>query len=261
MASGRQVSFLFLPDGEDPDSVVRRNGAEALRSMIVAATPLPDYLFETLKTRTDLSRMDGKARLVELARPLLSRIPEGPLFDLMQQRLVELSGVTSPRTLPSADSSARPTRAGSTKAGKRLSPIATAISLLLQHPELARGLDLSSPLAQLETDSGIQLLAQLHHIVRETPKITTAGLIERFREDERRPALEKLATRDHLLGEDKVKTFFSETMATLEVQALAASIEELLSQSSEKDLTEADKTRLAELYRRREELRSGASNS
>jgi DNA primase len=122
-------------------------------------------------------------------------------------------------------------------------------------------MDLSSPLAQLETDSGIQLLAQLHHIVRETPQITTAGLIERFREDERRPALEKLATRDHLLGEDKVKTFFSETMATLEVQALAASIEELLSQSSEKDLTEADKTRLAELYRRREELRSGASNS
>ena len=261
MAGGRQVSFRFLPDGEDPDSVVRRNGAEALRSMIVAATPLPDYLFETLKTRTDLSRMDGKARLVELARPLLSRIPEGPLFDLMQQRLVELSGVTSPRTLPSADSSARPTRAGSTKAGKRLSPVATAISLLLQHPKLARGMDLSSPLAQLETDSGIQLLAQLHHIVRETPQITTAGLIERFREDERRPALEKLATRDHLLGEDKVKTFFSETMATLEVQALAASIEELLSQSSEKDLTEADKTRLAELYRRREELRSGASNS
>ena len=261
MDGGRQVSFLFLPDGEDPDSVVRQSGAEALRSMIGAATPLPDFLFDTLLTRTDMGRIDGKARLVELARPLLSRIPEGPLFDLMQQRLVELSGVTSRRTLPSADSPAKPARLGTAKSSKRLSPVATAISLLLQHPDLGKCLDLPGPVTQIEGDPGIQLLTQLHRIVRETPQITTGGLIERFREDDRLSTLEKLAARDHLLEEEKVATYFSETMATLEVQALAGSIEQLLSQASEKGLTDTDKTRLAELYRKREQLRSGDSSS
>ena len=94
LESGRQVSFLFLPDGEDPDSVVRDQGADTFRTLIESATPLPDLLFDTLLNQTDLTRMDGKARLATLARPLLSRVPEGPLRELMQQRLSDLTGVT-----------------------------------------------------------------------------------------------------------------------------------------------------------------------
>ena len=141
LESGRQVSFLFLPDGEDPDSVVRDQGADRFRVLIESATPLPDLLFDTLLNQTDLTRMDGKARLATLARPLVSRVPEGPLRELMQQRLSDLTGVTptgpggppaTPPTVPYKRASAR---------SKRLSPMATAISVLVQHPQLAAGLD------------------------------------------------------------------------------------------------------------------------
>ena len=70
MEGGRQANFLFLPDGEDPDSLVQKQGADALRERVNGAIPLPDFLFDTLLKQTDLERMDGRARLADLARPV-----------------------------------------------------------------------------------------------------------------------------------------------------------------------------------------------
>ena len=162
LESGRQVSFLFLPDGEDPDSVIRDQGADTFRTLIESATPLPDLLFDTLLNQTDLTRMDGKARLATLARPLISRVPEGPLRELMQQRLSDLTGVapsglgelaTTPPTVPHKRASAR---------SKRLSPLATAISVLVQRPQLATGLDLPTAVVDTQDDPGVQLLTKVH---------------------------------------------------------------------------------------------------
>lgn len=97
MEGGRQVSFLFLPEGEDPDSIVRGRGPEAFERMVEEATSLPDFLFSSLEAQTDLSRLDGRARLVELAKPYLAKLPSGALQDLMWQRLSEISGVNHHR--------------------------------------------------------------------------------------------------------------------------------------------------------------------
>ena len=98
LRDGRQASFLFLPEGEDPDSLIRAQGPDTFRLLVDKATPLPDFLFDSLARETDLSRMDGRARLAALATPLLEKIPQGPLLDLMQQRLTELSGVRTDPT-------------------------------------------------------------------------------------------------------------------------------------------------------------------
>ena len=73
---GRQVRFLFLPDGHDPDTLVREEGAEAFEARLATALPLSDYLIRELSARSDPSSVDGRARLVELARPLIRRIPK-----------------------------------------------------------------------------------------------------------------------------------------------------------------------------------------
>src|SRR3989344_4815980 len=91
LRDGRQASFLFLPDGEDPDTLVRKEGAAAFHARLSVAKPLPDFLFETLVKQVDLTRLDGRARLVELARPHLSKVAPGALQQLMQDRLSELS--------------------------------------------------------------------------------------------------------------------------------------------------------------------------
>ena len=259
LESGRQVSFLFLPDGEDPDSVIRDQGADTFRTLIDSATPLPDLLFDTLLNQTDLTRMDGKARLATLARPLVSRVPEGPLRELMQQRLSDLTGVapsglgglaTTPPTVPHKRASAR---------SKRLSPLATAISVLVQRPQLAAGLDLPTAVVDTQDDPGVQLLTKVHGLARENPQLTTASLIERFRGDEQQPTLEKLASRNHLVDDDGLEIFLAETLATLASQSIDDTIAELLRLASERELSGIEKQQLGELYQQRESVRSDAT--
>ena len=261
LESGRQVSFLFLPDGEDPDSVVRDQGADRFRALIESATPLPDLLFDTLLNQTDLTRMDGKARLATLARPLVSRVPEGPLRELMQQRLSDLTGVAptgpggppaTPPTVPYKRASAR---------SKRLSPMATAISVLVQHPQLAAGLDLPAAVVDTHNDPGVQLLAKVHGLARENPQLTTGSLIERFRGDEQQPTLEKLASRNHLVDDDGLEIFLAETFATLASQSIDDAIAELLRLASERELSEIEKQQLGELYQQRESVRSDSTEA
>ena len=256
LESGRQVSFLFLPEGEDPDSVVRDQGADTFRTLIESATPLPDLLFDTLLNQTDLTRMDGKARLATLARPLISRVPEGPLRELMQQRLSDLTGVapsglgglpTTPATVPHKRASAR---------SKRLSPLATAISVLVQRPQLAAGLDLPTTVVDTQDDPGVQLLTKVHGLARENPQLTTASLIERFRGDEQQPTLEKLASRNHLVDDDGLEVFLAEILATLASQSIDDAIADLLHLASERELSEIEKQQLGELYQQRESVRS-----
>jgi len=256
LESGRQVSFLFLPEGEDPDSVVRDQGADTFRSLIESATPLPDLLFDTLLNQTDLTRMDGKARLATLARPLISRVPEGPLRELMQQRLSDLTGVapsglgrlpTTPATVPHKRTSAR---------SKRLSPLATAISVLVQRPQLAAGLELPTTVVDTQDDPGIQLLTKVHGLAQENPQLTTASLIERFRGDEQQPTLEKLASRNHLVDDDGLEVFLAEILATLASQSIDDAIADLLHLASERELSEIEKQKLGELYQQRESVRS-----
>ena len=261
LESGRQVSFLFLPDGEDPDSVVRDQGADTFRALIESATPLPDLLFDTLLNQTDPTRMDGKARLATLARPLISRVPEGPLRELMQQRLSDLTGIapgglggspTTPATVPHKRSFAR---------SKRLSPMATAISVLVQRPQLAAGLDLPAAVVDTHDDPGVQLLTKVHGLARENPQLTTASLIERFRGNEQQPTLEKLASRNHLVDDDGLEIFLAETFATLASQSIDDRIAELLHLASERELSEIEKHRLGELYQQRESVRSDTTET
>lgn len=91
LSDGRAVRLLFLPDGEDPDSLVRSEGAERFRDRIRAATPLSEYLFRELAVDLDLGTLDHRSRLAHLARPLVERIPGALVKNLMLQRLAELA--------------------------------------------------------------------------------------------------------------------------------------------------------------------------
>ncbi len=124
MRDGRQARFLFLPDGEDPDSLVRQIGAEALGAQIGQAQPLSEFLFDKLASQVDMESLDGRARFGELAKPLLAQLPAGMFRDMMQQALHERVGLTTPpatgahRTVPRTHRAAHPAPAGQHSADK-----------------------------------------------------------------------------------------------------------------------------------------------
>ncbi len=93
MQDGRQAKFLFLPEGEDPDTLVRAKGKAFLENLFDHADPLETFLFKHLEDGLDLESMDGRARFSKLSAPHLHRLPEGVFKTLMYQALAEKTGI------------------------------------------------------------------------------------------------------------------------------------------------------------------------
>jgi DNA primase len=108
---GRTVRFLFLPDGEDPDSLVRRIGTEQFLKIVAHAMPLEEYIFEQAAEDIDLSSMDGRAKLAKRVAPQIAKLPIGIFHELMNDELAKRTGLnraTIDRILATPEVSAEP---------------------------------------------------------------------------------------------------------------------------------------------------------
>jgi DNA primase len=190
LRDGRQVGFLFLPEGEDPDTLVRGEGRAAFERRLEHATPLADYLFAELRAQVDPDTLAGRARLAQLARPLLEKLPDGSFRDLMDERLRQEAQVANTRLRPPASTVASP-------ADRNLrltrTPLRKAIALLLYRPELAQQAADDELALRDDGESGVKLLANLIAVLRANPQLTTAALLERYRDTREGAILERLA--------------------------------------------------------------------
>ncbi|MHB1140308.1 MAG: DNA primase [Sulfuricaulis sp.] len=251
LREGRQISFLFLPEGEDPDTLVRKEGRDAFLARLKKALPLPDYLFDTLSRQVDLGRLDGRARLVELARPLLSKMPAGVLRQMMLDRLAELS-LMDPDKLPvsaaNPDQSAPQRGFRPSGSGPREPPsvVRLAIAMLLQRPELARNVHNADALADLDMP-GIPLLLELLRVVQGTSGLNTASIIENFSDSEHKQNLAKLAFWQHPALEQDLETEFSGVMSRLEQASTRQKTERLLQKKQAGGLNQTEMDELARL--------------
>lgn len=247
MKDGRQALFLFLPDGEDPDSLVRREGVAGFDARLRDATPLSEFFFAQLSADVNLGSLDGKARLAERCKPLLAQIPDGAFGDLMRQRLTELTGVGARNSPPQTHVPAqRVSRAARGTPAQKPSLIRTAITHLLHRPGFALELQPPYRFATLR-QPGIELLSELVLLVRERPDITTGALLEHFEGRDELAALQKLAVLELPGEEPDLRMEFTDAIAQLEKQVQQQRIEELQQLQRDGGLGEADKQELREL--------------
>lgn len=250
MKDGRQALFLFLPEGEDPDTIVRKDGADGFDARLREATPLSEFFFAEMAKDVNLGTLDGKARLAERCKPLLAQIPDGAFGDLMRQRLTELTGVGARASAPQTHVPTQRAHAGSGAHAPKRSLVRSAIALLLQQPSLALTLEPPYRFATLRLP-GIELLVEIAALVRERPDINTGALLEHFGEREEAAALQKLATHS-LPGEgDAWRDEFLDAMAQLEKQTLQQRVDELQAKQRESGLDDADKGELRALLQSR----------
>ena len=134
MRDGRQAMFLFLPDGEDPDTLIRKEGTQGFEERLKNATPLSEFFFAEIGKDVNLASLDGKARLAERARPLLAQIPDGAFRDLMLAELDRLTGVHVQVAAPPTDRADAKTSAARPQ---QRSLVRSAVALLVQNPQLA----------------------------------------------------------------------------------------------------------------------------
>lgn len=248
LRDGRQISYLFLPEGEDPDTLVRREGTEAFLARVRKATPLPDYFFDSLSRQVDLGRLDGRARLVELARPLLSKLPPGVLRELMRQRLAELSRVEPTRLSLGAETPASVPAPPPVSGGRREPPsmVRLAIAMLLQRPDLAQNVSEPAALAELELP-GMDLFIHLLGVIQGTPGLNTASIIERFNDSEHKHSLAKLVFWDHPALRQDLVAEFNGVLNRLHETYARQKTERLLRKQDAGGLNQMEKDELARL--------------
>ncbi|GAA3926174.1 DNA primase [Luteimonas lutimaris] len=246
MRDGRQAFFLFLPEGEDPDTLVRSEGSGGFDARLREATPLSQFLFDSLAADVNLSTLDGKARLAERARPMLAQIPDGAFADLMRQRLTELTGVGARSAAPATHVPAQRVHRPHAGATPKRSLVRSAITLLLQKPALALQLQPPYRFVALR-QPGVELLTELIAVVNARPDISTGALLEHFAEREEGEALQKLASLTVPGEEADWHEEFIGAMAQLDRQTLQQRVAELQGKQRESGLDDADKAELREL--------------
>lgn len=165
----RQLKFVFLPDGEDPDSLVRDRGSDAFTQFLNNATPGIEYLFSKLSEGLDLQSLDGRARFMGLANPFVEKIPDGILKDLVKARVREIGGMAAPVT-GSARVPNRPIakREESSNVGSALAQ--KMLSMLLKAPALWASLDESIQRDMLAQSRDMGLLGRLVNFLADHPE-------------------------------------------------------------------------------------------
>jgi len=257
LVDGRQVGFLFLPEGEDPDSFVRAKGKEAFEALLAKAQPLSEFMLSELAKRTDMGSAEGRAKFLQDAKPLLVEIKAPMLSLVLRKQIAELGGVSQaelesrygikPRQGPSA-----PQR----QSAEKPSVLRHLAEMLLVSPELAQLADVerfraftSVATPEFPKDE-VDLVLALLEIGIENPNVRAVA--ERFRGNRlesligRFQASSLIAWEGQELDQEALKADFLGAWQLIEQRLSKARIDALLEKSRRGTLSEEDKA----LYRR-----------
>ncbi|ELY4156763.1 DNA primase [Cronobacter turicensis] len=240
MTDGRQLRFMFLPDGEDPDTLVRQEGKAAFEARMEQAQPLSTFLFNSLLPQVDLSTPDGRAQLSTLALPLISQVPGETLRIYLRQELGNKLGILDDSQLErlmtrQADNSQ--TRPAPTL---KRTTMRILIGLLVQNPELA---PLVPSLAALDKTKlpGLELFTELVNTCLSQPGLTTGQLLEHYRGTKEAATLEKLSTWDDIADKDIAEKTFTDALDHMFDSVLELRLTELIARSRTQGLSAAER--------------------
>jgi len=202
LRDGLQAKFLFLPEGEDPDSMVRKHGEQVFAQQIENASPLSKFFFNHFTDETDIGSLDGRARLVQKALPFIETIPAGVFRDMMSAKLESLAQHSLKHH--QASKASRPIEMSDRgKPVQKRTSMRTAMAHLVQNPSLADKLENIDEFNGPGDDDvqGVEIFRELVDFCAQRPNITTAQLVELWHDHPALPHLQKLAVW-HLPGEE-----------------------------------------------------------
>jgi len=253
---GRQITFVFLPEKQDPDSFVQAKGANAFEALLEAGMPLSDFLIEELASDVDLDSVDGRARLAERAGPLVTRVPQGVYRELLTDGLAERVGLSRSKLealllkggqRSSTDGRQHTRLVARPAVSDRPSLVRRALALLLHQPSAAQDVHVED-LAGVERP-GVALLCELIETVHAEPNISSAGLLERYRNHEQGRHLGRIMAAVELPADDEFDPAaeLADCGRQLAQAGIRDRIEFLIEKQRHSPLSDAEKWELREL--------------
>jgi DNA primase len=258
---GRELKFMFLPEGHDPDTLVAAEGAEAFESRLKSALPLSEYLVQQLLTQADIGSVDGRAKLAALAAPLFARMPDGVYRELLSDRLaaeIRMPAAKLKEHLFARSGAARtpakreePNKAVlSRMSAGRGNLLRQAITLVLHHPAAARAVSDPESLSRVDKP-GVAVLKELLEQAAAMAQPTTAMLLERWRDRPEYGRLTELAMAEPMVAEEggAAKELKMAVERLLEAYGPGRRMDELLRKAEEMGLNYDEKAELSLLLK------------
>ncbi|HEB56395.1 MAG TPA: DNA primase [Gammaproteobacteria bacterium] len=252
MQDGRQIRFMFLPDGEDPDTQVKKIGSARFEADIDDAMPFSTFFFERLREPLDMNSMDGRAQLASQASPLLTKLPAGVMRETMKEQLDRFTRLQKPVHQSSAGAFV-PRRYRAPARLSRSAPpsrVRYILQRLLHQPELAQQAGDLSRFSKGDVP-GLDLLIEVLEILQKHTTLRAGSLIEHFRESDKAAHLQKLAVwQPEVDDEASLAAEFTTALNKLEQACLLQRYDALLAQSNLGKLSVADEVEYLELFRK-----------
>lgn len=253
LEDGRTVNFMFLPQGEDPDTLIRKEGTAAFKTRIANAEPLSDFFFARLQQEAPATSPDSRARLGTLAMPLIETLPEGLFKQMLLDQLAKMIGMDVSRLAPRPKTQS-PTRLSTTSSQQPLqvearSPLRHAISLLLNQPSLISNVTDITALSRLRAN-GTPVLLELISLLRAQPNLKTGSILEHWRDRPEYETLAQIAAQEFILPEAGLVAEFQDTLLRVTQQAYEQQMEVLHAKASREGLTDSEKRELQDLIKR-----------
>lgn len=252
---GRSLRFLFLPDDQDPDSLVRERGADDFLKRVELAKPFTKYLFEEVRRRSGVDSIDsieqGEA-IRARAQPVIDQIPSGSLREELEKTLENLMGELSVKRL------ANPRRAlesgqGAQQVRENPPPLLrTFLALLVQNPMLAGSVgEITRRRLEGHSKAG-EIVRDLFALTDREPKLTAGRVLEFFRGSPKEGLITRLLNfrpDDRVADEteDCIRLVFSDTLARLERQLISDRLERLIQKSKSEGLSSEEREEMRKL--------------
>ncbi len=246
LREGRQALFSFMPEGDDPDSFVRRHGAEQFLSD-ENTVPLSDFLLNHIKSETGTTTRENRAMFLDGIRPHLARMPGSGLRQLLLEEVAEIAQLDTDSVLKllqdsRPDTARRLSMTRPRQQREKTGDISVIIAYILNKPELAMLVEEPGELTGLSVP-GIEFLTQLVTLVHTNPEITCAGILEHWRESRYEQRLNELASTPVVPEEETfdVEHEFIARIEKLKTARARQSVDRIIRSKKPSELTEEEK--------------------
>lgn len=249
MTGTRQIKFLSLPKGQDPDSFIRSQGADVFKNALKRATSLSDFLLGNLSQGINLSQMDEKVRLVALTKPFIQKLPDPVFRAVLHQRVAQWVGL-DPQAL--AEGGKPVHKQSSTQKGgfhkRQFSPVSIvkrAVAILLKERDF---LDKVDDLTGFKESTSIEarFFEALVCALRRDKKQAISTLIGHLPSEYTGLLIpQEVSAITQMMPVAGLSQEFEDAVKKLRRQVTEAEIEALLTCAQQKKLTAQQKERLA----------------
>ena len=253
LKNGRQVYFIFLPNNEDPDTFVNKNGKNAFINTEML-TPLSDFLFNSISHNINLEILEGRSEMINKTLPYLAKLPLDPYKDIIVKELSKITGyevndIQKQLSIPEKSDLKKLKNSNKKVENNRgIEKIRWLIRCLLHQPSLALNVESTESLLALES-SGIDFLCELIQLIKKNPNITLGGILENWRDSKFEKRLCELASEEDEFNEIGVTNeVFTDAISGL-IETHQKEFETFKKKSSPLELTDEEKLKYREMQK------------